>query len=103
MLADVCRMLGVADAGTAARRVDDDEKGAHTMHTPQVISRVILAGAEELSTAFGQKSEPSSGGPSGAVSAGRVSDPRQARKMNPAHVVNLTGNHPGTISRDDPA
>ena len=73
----------------------DDEK--YTLNQ----SEGILASAAELSTTFGQRSEPSSGGPSCSVSAGRVSDPRQARKMNPAPVVHLTGNHPGTICRDD--
>ncbi len=33
VLADVCRVLEIADTGTAARRLDDDEKGVHSMHT----------------------------------------------------------------------
>ena len=34
VLADVCRVLDIANAGNAAARLDDDEKGIHTMDTP---------------------------------------------------------------------
>lgn len=31
---DVCKILDIADHKTAMNRLDDDEKGVHTMHTP---------------------------------------------------------------------
>lgn len=34
VLADVCRVLEIAEAHRAASRLDDDEKGRHTMTTP---------------------------------------------------------------------
>lgn len=38
VLADVCRVLEIVNSGTAAGRLDDDEKGIHTMDTPPVYS-----------------------------------------------------------------
>lgn len=42
VLADVCRALEIADTGTAARRLDDDEKGVHSMHTPGGLQDVTI-------------------------------------------------------------
>jgi hypothetical protein len=34
MLLDVCRVLGIANSRNVSARLDDDEKGVHTLDTP---------------------------------------------------------------------
>ncbi len=42
VLADVCRVLEIVDTHTASRRLDQDEKGVHSMPTPGGPQSVVV-------------------------------------------------------------
>jgi anti-repressor protein len=42
VLADVCRVLGIGNSGNAAARVDDDEKGIHSMDTQSGVQQMVV-------------------------------------------------------------
>lgn len=48
VLADVCRALDITNAGNAAARLDDDEKGIHTVDTPSGAQRMIIINESAL-------------------------------------------------------
>lgn len=42
VLADVCRVLEITNTGNAAARLDEDEKGIHTMDTPSGAQQMVV-------------------------------------------------------------